>query len=77
MSLPGHDLINADPAVCHGRPVIAGTRMRVKDILDMLAGGTSAEEILDDFPYLNEDQIRAALRYAAKMSDHAIIHAAE
>ena len=58
--------IVSDPEVCGGRPTIAGTRMRVVDILDMLADGTSEAEILADFPYITEDDIRAYVSFAAQ-----------
>jgi uncharacterized protein (DUF433 family) len=45
----------------------------VKDILDMLAGGASRAEILEDFPYLEEDDIAAALEYASRHVDHPVI----
>ncbi len=48
-----------------GRPCIRGMRIRVQDVLEMLAGGASSEEILRDFPYLEADDIRAVLAYAA------------
>ena len=54
------DRIAADPAICGGRPCVKGTRMRVSDILDMLASGTTDEEILQDYPYLDADDIAAA-----------------
>jgi uncharacterized protein (DUF433 family) len=50
--------------------------VRVKDILDMLAGGASREEILTDFPYLEAEDITAALQYAAAQSDHPVLRAA-
>lgn len=53
--------ITIDPKVCGGRPCIRGMRIRVKDVLDMLAGGASVEEILNDFPYLEADDIKASL----------------
>lgn len=53
-----------NPKVCGDRPIIAGTRMRVIDILDMLAGSTSEAEILCDFPFLTGEDIRASLAYA-------------
>ena len=77
MALAGFPRIAADSAVCGGRPVIAGTRVRVTDILDMLAGGASTAEIAADFPYLTEDDVRAALAYAAAQADHPIVLAAE
>jgi len=61
---------------CGGRPCIRGLRIRVQDVLDMLAGGASAEEILTDFPYLELDDIRASLAYAAaSIGDTAVIAA--
>ena len=68
--------IEIDPEVCHGRPIIAGTRMRVIDILEMLAAGTSEDEILADFPYVTREDIRACLAYAAAAVDHRIVRAA-
>ncbi len=53
--------ITIDPEVCGGRPCIRGLRIRVKDILDMLAGGATRQEILDDYPYLEDPDITAAL----------------
>ena len=61
---------------CGGRPCIRGMRIRVTDILGMLADGATHEEILKDFPYLEPDDIKAALAYAARQADHAILHAA-
>ena len=58
---------------CGGRPCIRGMRIRVKDILDMLAGGASESEILNDYPYLELADIRASLEYAAAQLDHAVI----
>ena len=61
---------------CGGRPCIRGLRIRVQDVLDMLAGGASIEEILTDFPYLEPDDIRASLAYAAaSIGDTAVIAA--
>ncbi len=57
--------ITVEPGKCGGRPCIRGLRVRVTDILGMLAGGASHEEILRDFPYLESADIRAALAYAA------------
>jgi uncharacterized protein (DUF433 family) len=70
------DRITVNPEVCGGRPCIRGLRVRVVDILDMLAGGASPEEILEDYPYLEPDDISAALEYAARQSDHPVVHVA-
>lgn len=77
MILPGHPRIAIDPAVCGGRPIVAGTRMRVTDLLEMLAGGADAAEIAGDFPYISEEDVRAVLAYAAAMADHPVVLAAE
>ncbi|MBO9527259.1 MAG: DUF433 domain-containing protein [Sphingobium yanoikuyae] len=77
MTLAGFPRIAVDPAICGGRPIVAGTRVRVSDILEMLAGGASVDEIVADFPYLSEDDVRAALAYAAAMADHPVVLAAE
>jgi uncharacterized protein (DUF433 family) len=67
------DRITSDPHVCGGRPCIRRQRIRVTDILDMLASGADRTEILQDYPYLEDDDIAAALEYAAKHLDHPII----
>ena len=69
--------ITTDPAVCGGRPCIRGMRIRVSDILDMLAGGASRSEILRDFPYLEDADITAALQYAARSAESRVVLAAE
>ncbi len=58
-------LITIDPDMRSGQPCIRGLRVTVQDVLEYLAAGMSAEEILDDFPDLNVDDIRACLAYAA------------
>jgi uncharacterized protein (DUF433 family) len=68
--------IAINPRVLGGRPCIRGTRVRVSDILDMLASGATKAEILTDYPYLTADDISAALAYAAKAADHRVIRAA-
>jgi len=69
--------ITIDPGVCGGRPCIRGLRIRVTDVLDMLAGGETRAEILADYPYLEDEDITAALEYAARATDHPVISAAE
>lgn len=68
--------ITIEPGKCGGRPCIRGMRIRVVDILEMLSCGTSFEEILDDYPYLEREDILAALAYAARQADHPILKAA-
>lgn len=65
-----------DPAVCGGRPIVAGTRMRVSDVLDALAAGASVEELLADFPYISREDVRACLAYGARAVDHSVVQAA-
>ncbi len=67
------DRISIDPEVVHGRPAIRGTRMRVTDVLSLLAAGASEAEILEDYPYLASEDIRACLAYAAAQADHAVV----
>jgi uncharacterized protein (DUF433 family) len=70
------DRITINPLQCGGRPCIRGMRIRVKDVLDLLAAGVSEQEILSDYPYLEPDDIRAALEYAAAQSDHPVLQRA-
>jgi uncharacterized protein (DUF433 family) len=77
MQLSGFPQIVIDPAICGGRPTIAGTRMRVTDILEMLGNGASQSEILEDFPYVSGADVRACLNYAASLADHPVVIAAE
>jgi len=75
MTLAGFPRISADPAICGGRPTVSGTRVRVTDVLELLAGGASEAEIVADFPYLTVEDIRACLAYAAGVADHPIVTA--
>ena len=68
--------ISVNPNQCGGRPCIRGMRIRVKDILDLLAAGVPEAEILRDYPDLEPDDIRAALEYAATSADHPILQTA-
>lgn len=70
------DRITVDPSVCGGRPCIRGLRIRVKDVLDLLAAGATREEILEDYPYLDADDITAVLEFAARQNDHPILRSA-
>jgi uncharacterized protein (DUF433 family) len=67
------DRITFNPAQCGGRPCIRGMRIRVKDVLDLLAAGVSHSEILEDFPYLESADIQACLAYAADQADHPVL----
>lgn len=59
------DLITIEPGKRSGQPCIRGMRITVYDVLEYLASGMTHQEILEDFPYLTEDDIRACLSYAA------------
>lgn len=65
--------ITIEPGKCGGRPCIRGYRLRVSDILSLIASGASHQEILEDYPFLEPDDIIAALTYAARQMDHTII----
>jgi uncharacterized protein (DUF433 family) len=58
--------ITVDPEQCGGRPCIRGMRIRVTDVLDLLAAGLTAEQILDELPDLEPEDVRAALQFAAR-----------
>ena len=66
MTLAQFPRISVDPRICGGRPVVTGTRMRVSDILDMLAEGATEAEVADDFPYIVPADIRACLSFVAR-----------
>lgn len=67
--------IVVDPKICHGKPTIAGTRIPVYLILDLLADGVTEKELLKDYyPHLKKDAIKAALKYGSKVLQHEEIH---
>lgn len=68
--------ITASPDILGGKPCIRGIRIRVADILGMLADGATRQEILEDFPYLEDGDITAALEFARNAVDHRLIKAA-
>jgi uncharacterized protein (DUF433 family) len=67
--------ITINPEQCGGRPCIRGMRLRVLDVLELLAAGETQEQILSDYPYLEPDDIAASLLYAARQMDHPILAA--
>ena len=67
------DRITVDPEKCGGRPCIRGMRIRVSDVLDLLANGLSPEEILREMPDLELEDISASLRFASRRLDHPIL----
>ncbi len=67
--------ITFNPNQCGGKPCIRGMRIRVKDVLEMLAGGATEAQILKDFPYLEREDIQASLEYAAAAVNHGVVTA--
>ena len=68
--------ITIEPGKMGGKPCIRGLRIRVQDVVEMLADGATATEILESFPYLEADDIRAVLAYAAaRVSGSTVIAA--
>ena len=65
--------ITFNPNQCGGRPCIRGMRIRVKDVLDLVAAGVAEAEILADYPDLEADDIKASLAYAASQLDHPVL----
>jgi len=59
------DRISSDPDICHGKPVVRGLRYPVEMLLELMAAGMSIDEILEDYPDLERDDLLAALEYAA------------
>ena len=64
--------ITVNPEICGGRPCIRGMRIRVTDVLDLLAQGLSSEELLSEMPDLKAEDIAAALQYASRKIDHPV-----
>jgi len=69
------DRITIDPEQCGGRPCIRGMRIRVSDVLDLLASGLEPRQILEELPDLELEDITASLRYASRSLDHPILAA--
>ncbi len=70
------DLLNritVNPKQCGGRPCIRGMRIRVSDVLDLLAVGLSFEQILEEMPDLEMDDLKAALAYASRKLNHPVL----
>lgn len=67
--------ITTNPKQCGGRPCIRGMRIRVIDVLDLLAAGLSQQEILEELPDLKAEDVEAALRYASSRLDHPVLAA--
>jgi uncharacterized protein (DUF433 family) len=69
------DRITVDAEQCGGRPCVRGMRIRVTDVLDLLAAGLSRQEVLEELPDLEPDDITACLRFASRRLDHPIVAA--
>ncbi|MGA3025675.1 MAG: DUF433 domain-containing protein [Bryobacteraceae bacterium] len=63
------DRIEINPAICGGKPVIRGTRIMVRNILGMVAGGYTIDKIVASYPDLSDEDVKAALEYAARVVD--------
>jgi uncharacterized protein (DUF433 family) len=73
MFMNGHTRIVIDPAICHGKPVIRGTRMPVTLVVGSLAGGMSFEQIQQEYDLTPED-IRAALKFVGELAEQESFH---
>ena len=67
--------ITVDPEQCGGRPCIRGMRIRVIEVLDLLAGGLTHKEVLSELPDLESEDIWACLRFASQRIDHPVVAA--
>lgn len=67
--------ITVESDKCGGRPCIRGKRIRVTDILELLSHGASYDEILEDYPFLEREDIFASIAYASKLTDHVVLGA--
>jgi len=73
MRLDRLNRITVEEGKCGGRPCIRGFRIRVTDLLELLSAGASIEEILTDYPFLEREDILAAIEYAAHQADHPVL----
>ena len=65
--------ITVDPEQCGGRPCLRGMRIRVSDVLDLLASGLTPEQVVEDLPDLDLEDVRACLRFASHRFDHPVL----
>ena len=65
--------ITVDPEQCGGRPCVRGMRIRVTDVLDLLASGLTAEQVLLELPDLEPEDIQGCLRFASRRVDHPVV----
>ena len=69
------DRITVSPTQCGGKPCVRGLRIRVSDVLDLLASGLSPAEVLEELPDLVQEDINAVLRFASRKLNHPIVAA--
>jgi uncharacterized protein (DUF433 family) len=62
--------LQIDPSVCHGKPVIRGTRVLVSTVLGALSGGDPVETVLEDYPNITREDVESALEFASRLSDY-------
>ena len=67
--------ITVDPEICGGRPCVRGMRIRVSDVLDLLANGLSSDQILQELPDLESEDIFSCIRYASRQVNHPVVAA--
>jgi uncharacterized protein (DUF433 family) len=65
--------LQIDPSVCHGKPVIRGSRVLVSTILGALSGGDSIDMVLEDYPSLTQQDVYAALEFAGRLTDYQVL----
>ena len=69
------DRITVDPEQCGGRPCVRGMRIRVADVLGLLAGGLTVDQVIEELPDLEADDVLACLRFASRRLDHPTLAA--
>ena len=67
------DYVTVDPAICHGKACIQGTRIMVSVILDNLAAGLTPDEIIQSYPSMTREAIQAAMAYAAELARERVV----
>ena len=70
-----NERITIDPEQCGGRPCVRGMRTRVTDVLDLYSAGLTANQILDEMPDLEQEDLKACLQYASRRIDHPVLAA--
>ena len=65
-------LLEIDPSICHGKPIFRGTRVLVSTVLGALAGGDSIEDVLEDYPAVTKEHLKAAFDFASQLTDRQL-----